>query len=102
MLSAARASSCRLSLGKVIGPRRPLCSTLLPRAADRERKSDGELDCEARPEDATDQIRIGAEVVEARDVAGLEGRALGVGEVVAGEVVVGERFFDDVLPRDPR
>src|SRR5207244_13375392 len=47
-------------------------------------------DREAGPEHPTDQVRIGAEMVEVRDVSRFERRPLGRAEVVTDEVVVGE------------
>src|SRR2546425_1253484 len=48
-------------------------------------------------EHPTDQIRIGAQVVEARDVARLERRSLLVAQVVTHELVVGELVLHRVL-----
>src|SRR2546425_11149744 len=57
-------------------------------------------DREAGPEHPADQIRVGAEMVEARDVARLERGALLVVQVVAGEIVVAQRILHDVLAGD--
>src|SRR5213593_4185973 len=57
-------------------------------------------DREAGPEHPADQIRVGAEMVEARDVARFERGALLVAQVVAGEIVVAQRILHDVLAGD--
>src|SRR5256884_9299011 len=57
-------------------------------------------DREAGPEHPADQIRFGAEMVEARDVARFERGALLVVQVVAGEIVVAQRILHDVLAGD--
>src|SRR3989442_3609332 len=58
-------------------------------------------DREAGPEHPADQIRVGAEMVEARDVARFERGALLVVQVVAGEIVVAQGILHDVLAGDP-
>src|SRR3989338_8587920 len=57
-------------------------------------------DGEAGPEHPADQVGVGAELVEAHDVARLERPALVLAELVAGEVVVGEALPGLVPARD--
>src|SRR5262249_45203217 len=56
-------------------------------------------DLEARAEDPANEVRIGAEVVEARDVARLERRPLVGIQGVTGEILFGHALSRRVLLR---
>src|ERR1051325_1823274 len=81
-------------------PVRPRASETKCWTAKRARVPEVRLDGEAGTEDAPDEVRVRAELVEARDVAGGERGALVRGHDVAREIVVGEPVLHRVLARD--